>query len=685
MVINHSSTNVVLFAILTSILLPSVSQGPLHQYAFADHPICDIFTLKITFDSIKVNENHDFATAEWTFIIKVETIDHRMVERKLLKELNLIVNDGATIRFRDVSTTFTIPKDGRLFIEAFGEDKDSPPLDPNDLTGSVNKRYDYNFGIGSHNDLSDQRGRDPETRGDFNLRYRIEGIVDNSGGVDSDGDSLYDKWEQCGIDTNKDLVTDFDLAAHGANPNHKDIFVEVDYMANHRPRNDAINDVVTAFANAPVNNPDGNRGINLHVEIDEEKDHQDSVTMWEGFNDIKSLGTRDERASPNARDILLAKRDVYHYAIFIHQYTNWPRSAGLAESPGNDFIVSFGASGWGRDPTTGHNVGTRLEQAGTFMHELGHNLGLLHGGNEREPYNCKPNYFSIMSYTKQAFGGILTGFDARGNPIVRLDYSRQVLNPLDESALSENAGIEPNTADWTIWGAVDPGTGTIGSWFSPGNLVVDWDVDGIIDDAPTRPNPLTVNVDINNLNITGCGRRVPLGGGSTDPQPSPGQTLRGYDDWNNLDYNFRDARTFSEGEHGPVPPIPELTAEDALKLRNESREPPTRPPTDFTVKCQPVLITILPGTRDGQSQCTVESLNGFAGTVDLRCESPTNPHITCSLSPSQVTPPPNGSIGSTLTASATLDSPIGIHDLKITAASGGRTFTITIHADVQPV
>ena len=47
------------------------------------------------------------------------------------------------------------------------------------------------------------------------------------------------------------------------------------------------------------------------------------------------------------------------------------------------------------------------------MHELGHNLGLEHGG--RDPVNCKPNYLSIMSYTLQFETPVLN------RP---LDYSR---------------------------------------------------------------------------------------------------------------------------------------------------------------------------------------------------------------------------------------------------------------------
>ena len=38
------------------------------------------------------------------------------------------------------------------------------------------------------------------------------------------------------------------------NPNHKDVFVEIDYMTNHHPDDNALRDVIKAFQNAPVTN-----------------------------------------------------------------------------------------------------------------------------------------------------------------------------------------------------------------------------------------------------------------------------------------------------------------------------------------------------------------------------------------------------------------------------------------------
>jgi hypothetical protein len=48
-------------------------------------------------------------------------------------------------------------------------------------------------------------------------------------GADRDGDGLCDEWETTGIDYDGGGV-DLNLPAMGADPDHKDLFVEVDYM-----------------------------------------------------------------------------------------------------------------------------------------------------------------------------------------------------------------------------------------------------------------------------------------------------------------------------------------------------------------------------------------------------------------------------------------------------------------------
>jgi hypothetical protein len=66
------------------------------------------------------------------------------------------------------------------------------------------------------------------------------------------------------------------------------------------------------------------------------------------------------------------------------------------------------------------------------MHELGHNLGLHHGGDDEVPN--KPNYLSVMNYSFQ-----LTGL-MRADASFFLDYSRFGIS-LDEAALDEAGGF----------------------------------------------------------------------------------------------------------------------------------------------------------------------------------------------------------------------------------------------------
>jgi hypothetical protein len=71
---------------------------------------------------------------------------------------------------------------------------------------------------------------------------------------------------------------------------------------------------------------------------------------------------------------------------------------------------------WNFTTTAGSPLNTLINmQASTVMHELGHNLGLMHGGFENANY--KPNYWSVMNYLYQ-----LEGLD--GNPSGSTAYQR---------------------------------------------------------------------------------------------------------------------------------------------------------------------------------------------------------------------------------------------------------------------
>ena len=110
---------------------------------------------------------------------------------------------------------------------------------------------------------------------------------------DTDGDGLLDAWETA---TKVAPVKDpygQDLPYLGdmlANPNRKDVFIEIGYMKtdvatsygggpakdphSHLPTPAAIKLMGDAFSNAPVYNVDGTRGIRLHVDVGDNKDYQ---------------------------------------------------------------------------------------------------------------------------------------------------------------------------------------------------------------------------------------------------------------------------------------------------------------------------------------------------------------------------------------------------------------------------
>ncbi|HDH41698.1 MAG TPA: hypothetical protein ENG12_04770 [Candidatus Altiarchaeales archaeon] len=363
---------------------------------------------------------------------------------------------------------------------------------------------------------------------------------------DTDGDALLDVWETRGFDYDLDGVIDLDLPSMGANWQHKDIFIEVDYMEHNRPINSSIDNVTKAFANAPVDNPDGTQGITLHVFIDEEVPYQYETNIWDGFDAIKRnhFGSPKERGSDNWPAIRGAKWFTFRYCLFINKQRG-TNSSGIAEISGNDFIVSLGAWPswvWGR-------IGGRQDaQAGTFMHELGHTLGLRHGGCD--DINYKPNYLSVMSYSRQFSRWI------HDRP---LDYSRKELPPLDEDHLNESAGIGAGAEDWTVYFVDTNGDGINDHYrVVRGNEPIDWNNNGSIDtdDVSAEINSIDRNHNHRyDIPREGDGRR---------------QRLRGYDDWANLVYNFRMTPSFAPGVHLNVAE-PDLSWEEVIWFREAPR------------------------------------------------------------------------------------------------------------------
>lgn len=364
---------------------------------------------------------------------------------------------------------------------------------------------------------------------------------------DTDGDGLLDTWEKNGIDVNHDGIADLDLPALGANPMHKDIFLEIDYMEHHKePLSAAMNEVVRAFANAPAQfadgtylNPDHQPGINLHYIIDDMIPHQNNLNMWNDFDNIKLgsathtmfFGTAQERPFPEK---IQAKKLAYHYVIVGHTiytpdgYTAGGVSEGAVPNgeAGNDIAIGLGDAGHDAAANSPYLVD---REARLFMHELGHNLGLDHGGGD--DINCKPNYLSVMNYL----------FDHKDNKIKPpIDYSRSFLNSLDEANLDEVAGVEaaygPPPDNKQLYSTHGPPPPVIIRTGNP----VDWN-------RNNNYGETGISADINNFKTVDCGIDF-----SGNINTIPNQVLHSYNDWLFLKYDFIHSVNFGDRSHGTI-------------------------------------------------------------------------------------------------------------------------------------
>lgn len=292
--------------------------------------------------------------------------------------------------------------------------------------------------------------------------------------ADTDGDGLGDGEEVLGSETG------IDLQALGAHPLRRDLLIEYDWFDSdydcgphsQRPTAEVAARVADMFAAAPVTNPDGSTGIHVIQDYGQGGVFQGGNRV-EGHDAILP-GRLDQTFYAIKEQNFAAQRlGYFRYVLMPHRYDGGSSSSGYAEIVGDDAIVSL------------YCLNSTDYVARTIAHEIGHLLGLHHGGFEL--CNNKPNYNSLMNYRFQ-FSGVDTQCDAEGDAIAD-DFSHGDRLTLDERALVEPQGV-------------------------CGNPPIDWNRDGALDNA--------VTLDLNPNDQYSCGEAL--------------RELEDFDDWAHLSF-----------------------------------------------------------------------------------------------------------------------------------------------------
>ncbi len=268
---------------------------------------------------------------------------------------------------------------------------------------------------------------------------------------DTDADGIPDAWEVLGHE-------EVDYAALGCDPRHKDLLVELDYQSyvdsTGQTHTAGLSDLVRQklsefYANLPVSNPDGAPGLALHIV-------QDSI-LPEDFTCVYVMAPGDV-SPPNFlyresfHKVALCIGDPLGYAD-IHGRNVWLSSLEPDDDPSND--------------TTEHAIFWLYL---LFIHEVGHNFGLFHGGDAN--INYKVNYPSVMNYAYDY------GF-TESLEDTELGFSHGTLPPFDECAIVEQGA----------YGAVPFADRALLASYQDGFTVqddgsVDFDADGTIETEP---------------------------------------------------------------------------------------------------------------------------------------------------------------------------------------------------------
>lgn len=452
-------------------------------------------------------------------------------------------------------------------------------------------------------------------------------VQSSSGDADSDG--LLDGWERNGLDFDGNGSIDVNLPAMGANPLHKDLFLELDSEVGQAPTRNGIQAMKRAFAAAPLPNPDNITGVNLWVDTGNVVDTTASEAastpscgdgidnngngFVDGADPLCSGGNGANRryldtnsevvAVANCGDgidndgdgqidgadsscligdnlgggstIPIVGACLLDNAFYtakqanFSQFRRWVfRYAISSARPGAPTCT--GASG-GNGEIGGNDFVEFNHDGGTVMHELGHTLNLRHGGNEDT--NCKPNHVSSMNYDNQfginrVGGGAIIDYSPPRTVLNGSGRGAAPLNPLVENTLNENNILDTSDGNNRFIFSIGPGNPVQTNL----NANPNWNND--VD--PPLETSVTANIDDGTL--PGCANTT------------TNETLNGFNDWQAVSLPFRqfgdssDSAINAETENEPT--LEQLIDHDEALHR-----------TDLTVTVSDTPDPVAAGTR----------------------------------------------------------------------------------------
>ncbi len=281
---------------------------------------------------------------------------------------------------------------------------------------------------------------------------------EHKGFISSSGDGLLDDWK-----TGRVRPGGLDLKSIGCRVGRRDVIVEVERIdsINFDRLKAEVDFTVRAFAQAHVPNPDGSRGIAVHVIYREPTPHS--------------------RVDDVRRRIFHDYPQKEHQGVVHTMFCVDPRDQGFGTAMMMSAVGSFTTSDVILDVMT---------------HEFGHELGLNHDGYQ--PHNC-PIYPSLMSYTYQ---------DKLNGRAELKQLSAGALGSilLDERRLSERLPVPIERVRFL---ANEPYFYQLRP--AGGSTLVDWNWNGVFGEEG-------VVADINYSHFTDIGRRrFELGASETAP------------------------------------------------------------------------------------------------------------------------------------------------------------------------